>query len=231
MFRKAKRSVSQSDPTLSASLKRALLDDGKPREMIEQAEQGRPDAQYDVAVSLGDLGPPAAAETDRWFSLAAKSGFTDDSVVVEGCGLDINIQKTMGRKFGSAIKDTIERAHGGSVRDQYRLGTALNYVDPPALEQAREWFTKAAEAGNVDSQCDLGTLLVQSFDPPEIAEGRRWWTMAAEAGDAVAQRNLGILLSSHVDPPEMAEARKWFSRAAEAGDAPARTWLETDEQK
>ena len=46
-------------------------------------------------------------------------------------------------------------------------------LDPAELEEARRWFTAAAEAGRVSAQIHLGVLLATQLDPPELGEARR----------------------------------------------------------
>ena len=62
-------------------------------------------------------------------------------------------------------------------------------LDPPELDKARAWYTKAAEAGDIDAQYALGWLLA-TLDPPELTDARAWYTKAAEAGNTAASEAL-----------------------------------------
>ena len=103
----------------------------------------------------------------------------------------------------------------GTDEDAFYIGNAAYLRDniPVAVAADR----RAAEAGNIHAQSNLGFLLANRLDPPELAEARAWWTKAAEAGYTIAQLALGVVLAKELDPPELAEARTWLTRAAEAG--------------
>ncbi len=71
------------------------------------------------------------------------------------------------------------------------LGVLLSSrLDPPEFDEARHWFTQAAESGHTDAQYNLGLMLEDQLDPPDYDEARRWYTAAAEAGHTDAQYNL-----------------------------------------
>ena len=54
------------------------------------------------------------------------------------------------------------------------LGYLLaNRVDPQELEEARQWYLKAADAGNTQAMNNLGYLLADQLDPQELEEARR----------------------------------------------------------
>jgi TPR repeat protein len=76
---------------------------------------------------------------------------------------------------------------------------------------------RAAEAGNVRAQYNLGVLLADQLEPPEMAAAVGWYTRAAEAGHTGAQYELGMLLADRLEPPDLAKARTWYTQAAEAG--------------
>ena len=55
--------------------------------------------------------------------------------------------------------------------------------DPPELDEARDWFRKAADGGNTDA---MFMLMAGVDDPPLVAEAREWWQKAAAAGHSNA---------------------------------------------
>jgi TPR repeat protein len=61
-------------------------------------------------------------------------------------------------------------------------------------DDARHWYERAAQAGDVGAMVNLGILLADQLDPPESDEARRWYGRAADAGDAVARARLDELL-------------------------------------
>ena len=119
----------------------------------------------------------------------------------------------------AANRRAVAEGHGEAL---FNLGVLLaDCLNPPDLAQARQWYTKAAQAGDAGARFNLGVLLADRLDPPDLAGARKWWTLAADAGDADACFNLGVLLADRLDPPDLAGARKWWTLAADAGDADA----------
>jgi TPR repeat protein len=86
-----------------------------------------------------------------------------------------------------------------------KLGVLLVLLDPPEVDAARQWFERAAEAGDAEAMIQLGVLRVTQVEPPDWTEAYSWFERAAEAGDARA-----------IDA-----IRGFLERAAEAGDAGA----------
>ena len=73
----------------------------------------------------------------------------------------------------------------GILYDQGR-GVAQDYA------QARQWYQKAAEAGDPLGMNNLGVLYEQGRGVArDYAQARQWYQKAAEAGNAVAMTNLG----------------------------------------
>ncbi|MGE5707246.1 MAG: tetratricopeptide repeat protein [Bacteroidota bacterium] len=91
---------------------------------------------------------------------------------------------------------------------QYNLGLLFHHGQGVARDpqEAKHWFEKAAEGGNVDAQLMLGIL---SEDPDLALE---WLRRAARQDCASAQYRLGLLLRD--DP---VEARHWLRCAADQG--------------
>jgi TPR repeat protein len=81
-----------------------------------------------------------------------------------------------------------------------------------------------AEAGDVQSQFQLGIRFTQGYDvPKDIFEAVKWFTMAAENGHFWAQKRLGEIYRKgqgglSVDGEK---AVKWYRLAAERGDEDA----------
>ena len=114
-------------------------------------------------------------------------------------------------------------AREGDTQAQVHLGLILIQQDPPVADEARAWFTAAAEAGDRDAQYNLGVLAAKST-PPDIDEARRWYTLAADAGHPWAQDALGTIAENSA-PPDIDEARRWYTLAAEAGETVAQANL------
>jgi hypothetical protein len=123
------------------------------------------------------------------------------------------------------------------------LGVAQDYA------QAREWFQKAANAGNAEAKQALSRLPSTSSPIPTpspsgaelLAEARHYLgakdyaqalpilQKAADAGNAEAMNALGWLYETGRGvTQDYAEAREWFQKAADAGNAEAKqalSWL------
>ncbi len=109
----------------------------------------------------------------------------------------------------------------GIPNAQYNVGLA--YAEGRAVTQdfskAAEFYTKAAEQGNVNAEYNLGTLYLNGRgvqrDP---AAATKWFQKAAEQGDMNAAHCLGDVL---YDNKNFTEARNWYEKAANAGIADA----------
>ncbi|MEZ5299469.1 MAG: tetratricopeptide repeat protein [Verrucomicrobiales bacterium] len=99
-------------------------------------------------------------------------------------------------------------------------------------DAAFQYFSKAAQAGDVAAVYALGVLYESGEGPPaSVAEAERYYRAAANAGYARAQSKLGMLLLTKAGSPELGgEAKKdaqrkegfeWLGRAAEGGSARA----------
>jgi Sel1 repeat len=135
-------------------------------------------------------------------------------------GGDVEAQKTMVQYYNKKIRD----ADFGSDIDDY----IANYL---------KWMRKAAEAGDVNAQGDLGAMYDRGIRAEKnIEEGRKWLLKAAAQGDPVAMGNLchsytePLSLSKGMDPntfplpriaiarPDMVEALTWCEKGANGGN-------------
>ena len=176
---------------------------------LPEQDRGYLAFDYLVAIDDGQDGGRARPVAESTWRRFLGSGTDEDAFYIGVAAFlrgNIPIALAAGRRA----------AESGDVSAQDFLGGLLLYrLDPPELDEARTWLTRAAEAGNTAAQVNLG-LLLQGLDPPELDEARTWFTKAAQAGHTFAQACLGLLLLD-LDPPELDEARTWYTRAAEAG--------------
>lgn len=102
----------------------------------------------------------------------------------------------------------------------YRLGRGVN-VD---LSESMGWYAKAANAGHVDAQTQLGILLFQNGNQ---LSGLRWLHMAADKGEPRAQLLYGTALfnGDGLVKRDPALAYAYVAKAAAQGLAPAKTTL------
>ena len=84
------------------------------------------------------------------------------------------------------------RAEAGDASAQNDLGGRLMATEDPAvLAEARDWFRRAMEAGDVEAKNNYATMLLMGLGgPSDEAEGRRLRDEAAAAGSIAA--NLSI---------------------------------------
>ena len=102
----------------------------------------------------------------------------------------------------------------------YMAGT---YVEKD-IDKAIELLTVPAEAGNVDSQLNLGVALFHKYptnnlmDSIEQVKASDWFKKAAEQGSVEAMYNLGLFYLSLED---FDDAGTWFEKAARQGNEEA----------
>ena len=105
----------------------------------------------------------------------------------------------------------------GSVYADGGYGVARDYVE------ARKWWLKAAEGGNVDAAYVLGRFAQDGTGQArDLSAARRWYTKAAEAGNAKSQFNLALMsVRGQGGPQDYAAAVRWFRQASARGYADA----------
>lgn len=118
-------------------------------------------------------------------------------------------------------------ADAGSPEGNHRL--ALVYAQSLAGQarndaRAAELFEKAAAAGHVRAQINLGILYLRGEGVPrDVVTARSWLEKAAASGDPVALYTLGRALDEGSDqlPADPVRAADLYRRAAEKGHARA----------
>ena len=109
-------------------------------------------------------------------------------------------------------------AEQGDVQAQYLLGR----INDSLLDQqakATEWFRRAAEAGHVLAQGELGHRLeIGKGGPKSYLQAAAWYEKAAEKGHAASMFNLGVLYKRGDGVAKNLEAAAdWYRKAAERG--------------
>jgi len=110
-------------------------------------------------------------------------------------------------------------------QDWYHQGeTAYQSAD---YKEAAAWYQKAAEAGLVEAQTQLGLMYAAGQGVKQDYDQALSWTRkAAEAGHPRAQTNLGILyMTGFGIPRDFEESVKWLTKGAEQGDPKAQLQL------
>ena len=116
-------------------------------------------------------------------------------------------------------------ADAGSIEGSHRL--ALVYAQglagtPRNEARAVELFEKAASAGHVRAEINLGILYMRGLGVPrDLINARAWLEKAAASGDPQALYTLGRALSESTEqvPPDPVRAADLFRRAADKGHA------------
>ena len=93
------------------------------------------------------------------------------------------------------------------------LGVAPDYA------QARQWFQKAAEAGNYHATEHLGYLYEHGLGvAQDYAQARQWYQKAADAGNARARQALARLPSAPSSTSSAAESLAQAQRYLDTKD-------------
>jgi TPR repeat protein len=90
--------------------------------------------------------------------------------------------------------------------------------------RALDYFKRAANAGDMNSQYNLGVMYFEGESTPQdYGKALDWYRRAADQGNAKAQHNLGLMLAhGEGTAPDKVEAYKWFELSG-TGDAIAAT--------
>jgi len=125
------------------------------------------------------------------------------------------------REAETIFSETLARSIDGDpvahclLGDFYRNGFGVDQ----SYGEAKTWYQRAAEQGNVEAQVNLGMIYL--FGPEAQKDHRhafQWLSRAAEQGSSQARSCLGIMyLGRHGIEENRTEAWKLLSRASEGG--------------
>ena len=92
---------------------------------------------------------------------------------------------------------------------------------PANVEEAAQWFERAASKGLAPAQFRYASLLEKGLGvKKDIAQARRLYLAAATKGNSKAMHNLAVLYAEGIDgKPDYTTAVQWFRRAAQRGIA------------
>ncbi len=87
------------------------------------------------------------------------------------------------------------KAEGGDAESQFKLALMYQSGDgvPEDLDMAIVWFTKAAEQGQADAQCALGSIYLCVEKKRDLQKARYLLSQAAGKDVPLAQFNLGMM--------------------------------------
>jgi TPR repeat protein len=88
-------------------------------------------------------------------------------------------------------------------------GVAIDYT------KAREWYEKAAAAGNGVAMSNIGVLYARGWGvPQDYTMARRWYERSASAGHPAGMLNLGLIYQyGRSVPIDYAAGRAWYEKA------------------
>ncbi len=159
------------------------------------------------------------------FNLAAQ--VTGDTAKLSNYSLGVTAY-TEG-EFRRAFDAWILGAYEGNAESQYNLGVLYleGHGVERSIEQARNWFMKAAEKNRVEAQYNLGHMSLSGMGVEKnVQAALLWWKLAAEGGYAQAQFNYGRALYLGVeDYNDKDRGLELISLAAEQKDRRAIEFL------
>jgi TPR repeat protein len=127
---------------------------------------------------------------------------------------------------GASREALRRRAQAGSLEAQMAMATLCFQSDPPELEEALEWFHKAAEQGNAQAQENYARNLLGIRGTNSATEAVRYLQLSAEQGYSPAQYLLGsIVYTGKLLPCDKVAACQWILLAARDGERKAKSLL------
>ena len=109
----------------------------------------------------------------------------------------------------------MQAAEQNYAKAQYVLGICYEngYGVEKNREEAREWYTKAAEQGNIYAQGNLGWLL---YEQEEYGEAFKWFSESGHEGYASSQYGMGeCYYYGRGVGQNYEQAKLWYEKAAE----------------
>ncbi|EEH53772.1 uncharacterized protein MICPUCDRAFT_51924 [Micromonas pusilla CCMP1545] len=144
----------------------------------------------------------------------------DLSNMKEQCNLGVFYE--VAKRYDKAKEWFMKGARQGCEVCEYNLGFCYRYGQGVEIniDTALEWFTKSAEKGDADAQCEAGRM---HYDKGRHEEAFKWFTKSAAQGDTDAITNLGECYEKGEGVmKDIPEAFKLYAKAAEKGDAEAK---------
>lgn len=146
-------------------------------------------------MSVHTLYDPRVKSGLHWLgAMAAARGVVVDQMIADGAPPET---ANMGRQWmANLARYMTAQAEAGQVDFQMQLGFAYTTGEaseylPQDLAAGYTWFHKAAEAGDVEAQAQVGDALIHGRGvAADYDEGMRWLRLAAAKGNAGAQKNL-----------------------------------------
>ena len=134
-----------------------------------------------------------------------------------------NVRKAVTRQTKQTPEQVIAGNRQFALALRYENGTGVKQN----LQQAFNWYTRAAKQGNKKAQFNLASLYENGKGVAKnIPEAIRWYTTAAHNGDANAQLNLGNYYARGINVvKDIKKAAFWYKRSSDQGNVKARANL------
>ena len=126
-------------------------------------------------------------------------------------------------------RERLALAQKGDANSQYIVGYMHEYgvPVPKDVQQAAQWYRKAADQGFTKAQNRLGVLYGTGKGiPKDEQQAVKWYRKAADQGDDSAQANLGLMYANGrgVSKDEQ-QAVLWYRKSADQGNAFSQNYL------
>lgn len=191
------------------------------RELIQRAEAGEAEAQYELSICYGRGNGVRQDYTEafKWAMVSAKQGYAPAEGTVGSCyragkGVEQNIEE--------AIKWIQRAADKGDMTACWNRGLFYltgEYGAEQNLEKAAIYIRQAADAGHVQACRIIGIMYLRGDGVPRDVElGHQWLEKAAAQSDVESEVWLARMAG---EVGKLEEAISWLKRAAEHGHAGA----------
>jgi TPR repeat protein len=194
----------------------------------KRAEGGDAEAQFQIAGSYwhsGHKNEAMAIEAALWLTKAADQGHADaqyrlSKMCTTGHGVTQDQKRADELLLMSAKSGLVKAQHAVAMMYYDGIGLAAGMQD---YAQAREWWAKAADAGDAAAEYRLGLMhhAGQGVEQSDVG-AVEWWTRAAAKDHPPSQYRLSEMYfrGSGVEM-DMVKAADWLHRAAEYGETTA----------
>lgn len=195
------------DPKLQSNTSKSKID-----QIRAKAEKGDMNAQNDLgyAYSKGEGVAQDKAEAFKWYSKAAKQGFSYAQFnlglfYARGISTEQNWEEAV--RFYQLAADQNHTGALNNLAACYELGNGVQ----KDIKKAVEFYRKAAELGSSDAQWNLGRCIQSGTGvPQDWEEAVRWFRKAADQGYANAQQRMAKCYREGLGVPiDEAEAARW----------------------
>ena len=182
-----------------------------------------------IAILMKAAKPKEAA--NRIFSYSCKVSATSsgDSVIFASVGKDGSATVTLRKKNGKYLiepsKDGGDWFLASGADGLYEIGNMYFFGEGARknIDKSIEWFSKAADYGNVDAMMDLADMFYKGgIVARNYRKSIEWYKIAAANGNTKAMYNLGSMYCEGIGvEQDYEEAAKWWRQAADNGNVKA----------